>query len=112
MSNIHKNGKMTSIQPSLKSNATSFILDNFLSKMYVKYLPLVSGNFLFEVELLVFTNIKCYHHHVDQMHLKLNDELLEEVDYFKYPGLQVAADGGCERDVVHRMNEGCRLRKH
>ena len=24
------------------------------------------------------------------------------------PGSQVAADGGCERDVVHRMNEGCR----
>ena len=23
-------------------------------------------------------------------------------------GSQVAADGGCERDVVHRMNEGCR----
>ena len=24
----------------------------------------------------------------------------------KYLGLQMAADGGCERDVVHRMNEG------
>ena len=23
-------------------------------------------------------------------------------------GSQVAADGGCERDVVHRMNEGYR----
>ena len=29
---------------------------------------------------------------------------------FKYPGSQVAADGGCERDVVHRMNEGYRER--
>ena len=27
---------------------------------------------------------------------------------FKYLGSQVAADGGCERDVVHRMNEGYR----
>ena len=27
---------------------------------------------------------------------------------FKYLGLQVAADGGCERDVVHRINEGYR----
>ena len=35
----------------------------------------------------------------------LNDEPLEEVDCFKDLGSQVAADGGCERDVVHRMNE-------
>ena len=38
----------------------------------------------------------------------LNGEPLEEVDYFKYLGSQVSADGGCERDVVHRMNEGYR----
>ena len=38
----------------------------------------------------------------------LNGEPLEEVDCIKYPGSQVAADGGCERDVVHRMNEGYR----
>ena len=30
------------------------------------------------------------------------------MDCFKYLGLQVAAKGGCERDVVHRMNEGNR----
>ena len=40
------------------------------------------------------------------MHVILNDEPLEEVDCFKYLGLQVAADGGCKMDVVHRMNEG------
>ena len=28
--------------------------------------------------------------------------------YIKYLGSQVAADGGCERDVVQRMNEGYR----
>ena len=28
------------------------------------------------------------------------------MDCFKYLGSQVAADGGCERDVVHRMNKG------
>ena len=38
------------------------------------------------------------------MHVILNGESLEEVDCFKYLGLQAAADGGCERDVVHRMN--------
>ena len=38
----------------------------------------------------------------------LNGEPLEGVDCFKYLGLQVAAYGGCERDVVHRMNEGYR----
>ena len=36
----------------------------------------------------------------------LSGEPLEEVDCFKYLASQVAADGGCERDVVHRVNEG------
>ena len=40
------------------------------------------------------------------MYVRLNDDQLEEVDYFKYLGSQVAAEGGCESDVVHRMNEG------
>ena len=44
----------------------------------------------------------------DRMHVILNGEPLEEVDCFKYLGSQVAADGGCEMDVVHRMNEGFR----
>ena len=39
------------------------------------------------------------------MHVILNGEPLEEVDCFKYLGSQVAGDRGCERDVVHRMNE-------
>ena len=38
------------------------------------------------------------------MHVILNGEPLEKVDCFKYLGSQVAADGGCERDVVRRMN--------
>ena len=42
----------------------------------------------------------------DRMHAILNGEPLEEVDCFKYLGSQVAADGGCERDEVHRLNEG------
>ena len=40
--------------------------------------------------------------------MMLNCEPLEEVDCFNYLGSQVAADGRCERDVVHRMNEGYR----
>ena len=44
----------------------------------------------------------------DRMHVILNGEPLEEVDCFKYLGSQVADDGGCEKDVVHRMNEGYR----
>ena len=35
----------------------------------------------------------------------LNGEPLEELDCFKYLGSQVAADGGCARNVVNRMNE-------
>ena len=44
----------------------------------------------------------------DRMPVILNGEPLQEVDCFKYLGLQVAADGGYERDVVHTMNEGYR----
>ena len=40
------------------------------------------------------------------MHVIPNKDPLEEVDCFKYLGSQVAADGGCEMDVEHRMNEG------
>ena len=44
-----------------------------------------------------------------RMHVILNDEPLEKLDCFnKYLGSQVAADGRCKRDVVHRMNEGYR----
>ena len=42
------------------------------------------------------------------MHVMLNGEPLEEVDCSTYLRSQVAADGGCERDVVYRMNEGYR----
>ena len=44
----------------------------------------------------------------DRLHVILNGEPLEEVDCFKYLGSQVAADVGCKRDVVHRMNGGYR----
>ena len=43
-----------------------------------------------------------------RMHVIQNGRQFEEVDCFKYLGSQVAANGGCERDVVHRMNEGYR----
>ena len=43
-----------------------------------------------------------------RMHVILNSKPLEELDCFNYDGLQVAADGVCERDVVHRMNDGYR----
>ena len=42
----------------------------------------------------------------DRMHVILNGKPLGEVDCFKCLGSQVAADGGCERDVVHKINEG------
>ena len=40
----------------------------------------------------------------DRMLVILNGEPLEEVDCFRYLGSQVAADGGCETDMVHRMS--------
>ena len=39
-------------------------------------------------------------------HLILNGEPLEEVDCFKSQGSQVAAGGGRDRDLIHRMNDG------
>ena len=35
------------------------------------------------------------------MYVKPNGEFLEEVDCFKSPRSQAAADGGCEMDVDH-----------
>ena len=38
---------------------------------------------------------------------RLKGDPLEKVDCLcKYMGSQVVAEGGCEWDVVHRMNEG------
>ena len=37
----------------------------------------------------------------------LNGEALEGVDHFKYLGSVIAATGGVEADVRHRVNEGC-----
>ena len=47
---------------------------------------------------------------VDRMHVILNGEPLEEVDCFKYLWSKMAADGGCEWDVVHRINDWYRAR--
>ena len=35
----------------------------------------------------------------------------QEVDCFKYLGSQLAADEGCERDTVYRMNEEYKARR-
>ena len=39
----------------------------------------------------------------------LKGDPLEEVDCFKYLGSQVAADGGCERDVIEGVRVGLRI---
>ena len=36
--------------------------------------------------------------------LRLNGKPLEEVDCFNFLVSHMAADVGCERDVVHKMN--------
>ena len=43
------------------------------------------------------------------MHVILNSKPLVEMDCFKCLGSKVAADRGCERDVVHRMNGSYRV---
>ena len=63
--------------------------------------------YVYTVGIVAYTLNSPHFFNGDRMHVTLNGEPLEEVDCFKYTlGSQVAADGGCERDVVHRMNEG------
>ena len=40
-----------------------------------------------------------------RMHARLNGKPLEKVDCFKYLWSQLAADGGCKNDMVHRLNK-------
>ena len=42
-----------------------------------------------------------------RLNVMLNGEALEEVDQLKYLGSVIAANGGVEADVHHRVNEGC-----
>ena len=44
-----------------------------------------------------------------RLNVMLNGETLEEVDQFKYLGSVIAANGGVEVDVHHRVNEGCKV---
>ena len=44
-----------------------------------------------------------------RLNVMLNREALEEVDQFKYLGSVIAANGGVEADVRHRVNEGCKV---
>ena len=39
----------------------------------------------------------------------LNEEALEEVDQFKYLGSVIAANGGEEAHVHHKVNKGCKV---
>ena len=45
----------------------------------------------------------------NRLNVSLDGEVLEEVDQFKYLGSVIAADGGVEADVKHRVNEGCKV---
>ena len=45
----------------------------------------------------------------NRLDVRLDGEVLEEVDQFKYLGSVIAADGGVEADVRHRVNEGCKV---
>ena len=44
-----------------------------------------------------------------RLNVMLNGEVLEEVDQFKYLGSVIAANGGVDADVCHRVNEGCKI---
>ena len=44
-----------------------------------------------------------------RLNVSLDGEALEEVDNFKYLGSVIAANGGVEADVSHRVSEGCKM---
>ena len=44
-----------------------------------------------------------------RLNVMLNGEALEELDQFRYSGSVIAANGGVEADVRHRVNEGCKV---
>ena len=44
-----------------------------------------------------------------RLNAMLNGEALGEVNQFKYLGSVIAANGGVEADVRHRVNEGCKV---
>ena len=44
-----------------------------------------------------------------RLNVMLNGEVLGEVDHFKYLGSVIAANGGVEADVCHRVNERCKV---
>ena len=44
-----------------------------------------------------------------RLNVMLNGEALKEVCQFKYLGSVIAANGGVEADVHHRVNEGCKV---
>ena len=61
------------------------------------------------IKLRVNAVMRCTRYrNMGRMNVIRNGDPLDEVDCFKHLGSQVAADGGCERDVVRRMNEGYR----
>ena len=45
----------------------------------------------------------------EQLNLSLKEEVLEEVDVFKYLGMIVGKDRGVEVGVVNRVNEGAKV---
>ena len=47
-----------------------------------------------------------------RLNVMLNGEALEEVDQFKYLGSVIAANGGVEADVHHRVNEDIKCWVH
>ena len=45
----------------------------------------------------------------DRLNVMLSGKALKEVDQFKYLGSVIAANGGVEADVCHRVNERCKV---
>ena len=57
----------------------------------------------------MWVSVRCTRNEDDaRLNVMLNGEALE-VDQFKYLGSVMAANGGVEADIRHRVNEGCKV---
>ena len=105
---LSANGGRVEINQLLFADDTALVADSEKLCRLVSQFGRVCGRRKFRVNVGKSKVMRCSRYGNGRMHVILNGESLEEVDCFKYLGSQVAADGGCERDVVHRMNEGYR----
>ena len=106
---LNENGGRFEINQLLSADDTALVADSEQKCRLVNEFGRVCERRKLRVNVGKNKVMRCFRYgNGDRMHVILNGEQFEEVDCFEYLGSQVAADGGCASDVVHRMNDGYR----